>query len=392
MQARHRVSTPSSWHCRRPATQVEVNGAASSLLQTTDSQVTTTFSTEQLSNLPLNNGFDTVAEVVPGVVSTHGDSFSNTNGDNYSVNGQSGRYNNSQIDGQSNNDNGIGGPQVFFSNQDAIQEIQVISNNFSAQYGRNAGAIVNYITKSGTNSLHGSGFEYYQSQFLSSFENQQKSPAFGFCGPGQSPSSGCIAPSLARFAENRYGGTIGGPILKDKLFFFGSTFWDHVRVGASPRSTLPYLSPTPAGVQQLQSAFPGSPAISGPCQLWSLQRNSGQSGGESGSVGGLMSCAIAPSPMVLAWKQSPGPNGASVNVPFAGVQRSIPNLFNDEENLGRLDFQPTSRDHLFVRYFYQKQFETGEGGGENGRNRQRGLRQLLSTAHSVGADWTHTFS
>ena len=78
-------------------------------------------------------------KLVPGVVSTHGDGFSNTNGDNYSVNGQSGRYNNSEIDGQSNNDNTIGGPQVFFANQDAIQEIQVITNNFSAQYGRNAG-------------------------------------------------------------------------------------------------------------------------------------------------------------------------------------------------------------------------------------------------------------
>ena len=192
--------------------QVEVNGAASALLQTTDSQVTTTFSAEQIQNLPLNNGFDTITEVIPGVVSTHGDNFSNTNGDNYSVNGQSGRYNNSEIDGQSNNDNTIGGPQVFFSNQDAIQEIQVITNNFSAQYGRNAGAVVNYITKSGTNALHGSGFEFYQSQFLSSLENQQKSSAFGFCAPGQSPSSGCAAPALPRFVENRYGGTIGGPV------------------------------------------------------------------------------------------------------------------------------------------------------------------------------------
>jgi len=373
------------------STQVEVNGAASSLLQTTDSQVTTTFSTEQLSNLPLNNGFDTVAEVVPGVVSTHGDGFSNTNGDNYSVNGQSGRYNNSQIDGQANNDNGIGGPQVFFSNQDAIQEIQVISNNFSAQYGRNAGAIINYITKAGTNSFHGSGFEYYQSQFLSSFENQQKSTAFGFCGPGQSPSSGCIPPSLARFVENRYGGTIGGPILKDKLFFFGSTFWDHVRVGASPDSTLPYLSPTPAGLQQLQSAFPGSPSVTALSNYGPYSVTAGNP-----VVGPVPSAASCPGNSTFAGgtclETITGPNGAAVNVPFAGVQRSIPNIFNDEENLGRLDFQPTTRDHLFVRYFYQKQFETGEGGGENGEIANGDFVNVPSTAHSVGADWTHTFS
>jgi outer membrane receptor protein involved in Fe transport len=372
-------------------TRVEVEGAASALLQTTDSQVTTTFSAEQISNLPLNNGFDTVTEVVPGIVSTHGDNFSNTNGDNYSVNGQSGRYNNSEIDGQSNNDNGIGGPQVFFSNQDAIQEIQVISNNFSAQYGRNAGAIVNYITKSGSNSLHGSGFEFYQSQFLSSFENQQKSPAFGFCVPGQSPSSGCLAPSLARFAENRYGGTIGGPILKDKLFFFGSTFWDHVRVGASPLSTLPYLSPTPAGVQQLQSAFPGSPAIGALASYGPYSVTAGNP-----VVSPVPSAASCPSNSTFAngicLETITGTNGASVNVPFAGVQRSIPNLFNDEENLGRLDFQPTSRDHLFLRYFYQKQLETGEGGGENGQIANGDFVNVPSTAHSVGADWTHAFS
>ena len=154
------------------AEQVEVNGSAAALLETTDSQVTTTFDTETLQTIPLNNGFDTVAEVVPGVVSTggrtYGDNFSNNSGDNFSVNGQSGRYNNFEIDGQDNNDNSIGGPASFFGSQDAIQEIQVITNDYSAQYGRNAGAVVNYITKSGTNTFHGSGFEFYQGQFLNS--------------------------------------------------------------------------------------------------------------------------------------------------------------------------------------------------------------------------------
>ena len=172
--------------------QVEVNGSAASLLETTDSQVTTTFDTHTIQNIPLNNGFDTVAEVIPGVVSTggraYGDNFSNNNGDNFSVNGQSGRYNNFEIDGQANNDNSIGGPDAFFGSQDAIQEIQVITNDYSAQYGRNAGAVVNYVTKSGGNTFHGSGFEFYQGQFLSSLTDFEESPNFGFCAPGQSPS------------------------------------------------------------------------------------------------------------------------------------------------------------------------------------------------------------
>lgn len=247
------------------AERVEVNGSAATLLETSDSQVTTTFDTQAVQSLPLNNGFDTVAEVIPGVVSTggrtYGDNFSNNSGDNFSVNGQSGRYNNFEIDGQSNNDNSIGGPDAFFGSQDAIQEIQVITNDYSAQYGRNAGAVINYITKSGNNAFHGSGFEFYQGQFLSSLANFDKNPVFNFCAPGESPSTGCTPPQLPRFVENRYGGTLGGPIFKNKLFFFGSTYWDRVREGAAPSESLPGVTPDATGIQQLQTAFPATPVL-----------------------------------------------------------------------------------------------------------------------------------
>jgi hypothetical protein len=76
------------------ATLIEVNAAAAALLQTTDSQVTTTLDAQQISHLPFNNGFDTASELIPGVVSAHADSFSNSNGDEFSVNGQSSRFNN----------------------------------------------------------------------------------------------------------------------------------------------------------------------------------------------------------------------------------------------------------------------------------------------------------
>ena len=152
------------------AEQVVVNGSAATLLETTDSQVTTTFDAHTVETLPLNNGFDTVAEVIPGVVSTggryYGDNFSNDNGDNFSVNGQNGRYNNFEIDGQSNNDNSIGGPDAFFGNQDAIQEIQVITNDYSAEYGRNAGAVVNYITRSGGNNSTEAALSSTRASFL----------------------------------------------------------------------------------------------------------------------------------------------------------------------------------------------------------------------------------
>ena len=352
--------------------QVEVNASQAELLNPTESQVTTTFTSQTLESAPLNNGFDTVTEVIPGVVSTHMDSFSNTNGDNFSVNGQSGRFNNFEFDGQSNNDNTIGGPQIFFGNQDAIAEIEVISNDYGAEYGRNSGAVVNYITKSGTNHYHGSGFEYYQGQFLSSFENQEKSPLFGFCPSGTSPSTGCTAPVLPRSLENRFGGTAGGPILLDKLFFFGSTFWDRQRTGAAP-STDSALTPTPAGIQQLAAAFPNNPGVAaleayGPYAI---------PGGNPAPAGAVTNVTVT------------GPGGiAAADVPFAFVQRLVASPYNDNEQLGRLDWQPTGKDHLFLRYFYQNVLASAAAGDIAAG----GYVNSTDTVHTIGADWTHVFS
>jgi hypothetical protein len=367
--------------------QVEVNGSAASLLEASDSQVTTTFGTETMQNLPLNNGFDTVTELIPGVVSTGADNFSNANGDNYSVNGQSGRYNNFEIDGQSNNDNSIGGPQVFFGSQDAIQEIQVITNGYSAQYGRNAGAIENYITKSGTNAFHGSAFDLYQGQFLSSMTNNDKSPLFGYCPAGVSPASGCAAPVLPRFVENRYGGTVGGPILRNKLFFFFSTYWDKVRMGASPSASLPSLTPDATGLATIKSTFsadPGAATILG--------------------FGPYSIAQGAPKPIPVSAAECPGTytaagtclefvrdgTGASASVEVAGVQRTIASIFNDQEELARVDWQPTAKDHLFVRYYYQPMLYTGYAGATGIASGD--FVDVPSTTHSIGADWTHLFT
>jgi hypothetical protein len=355
--------------------QVEVNGSAASLLETSDSQVTTTFSTESVQNLPLNNGFDTITELIPGVVATGDDNFSNSNGDNYSVNGQSGRYNNFEIDGQSNNDNSIGGPQAFFGSQDAIQQIQVITNDFSAQYGRNAGAVENYITKSGTNSFHGTGFDLYQSQFLSSFPNQDKNPLFGYCPPGVSSTTGCTAPTLPRYVENRAGGTIGGPILKDKLFFFFSTFWDRVRQGASPSQSLPNLTPDPTGLATIQSTFTG---------------NTGAAAIAAFSPYSIKQGNPLPIPGTAQLETLTDGLGRSASVEVAGVQRTISSIFNDQEELARLDWQPTAKDHFFARYFYQPQLSTGVGGSYS--IAAGDFVDVPATTHSIGADWVHSFN
>src|SRR5208337_3726896 len=111
----------------KEAQTIEVEGSASELINTESAQVETTISTEQVESAPLAGAIDNLALASPGVVNVHAVANSNTNGENYSVNGQRGRSNNSEIDGQTNNDTSIGGPSFFFDNQDGIQEVQILT-------------------------------------------------------------------------------------------------------------------------------------------------------------------------------------------------------------------------------------------------------------------------
>jgi len=359
------------------ATTVQVSDEAAAILETQQAQVQSSFGTVELPTLPLNGLLDNVMEFIPGVVKAHDLSFSNSNGDDYSVNGQRSRSNNFEIDGQSNNDNSVGGSQFFFGNQDAIKEVQIISSNLNAQYGRNMGAIVNYVTKNGTNAFHGSGFEYYTGSFLSSLSNDQKSPLFGYCLPGQNASAvGCSVPVVPRTVDNRYGGTFGGPILKNKLWFFGGTNWERTRNGASPSSSGSTLTPTPAGLAELQAKFPNAPAVA----ALSLAGPYAVKAGNPIPVSGTQ-----------VIKTVVGPGGVSdTNVEFAAVQRFVVSEYNDEEELGRLDWQPSERDHLFARYMYQNQINTNNGTAASIAT--GAFYDVPAITHSIGADWTHSFN
>ena len=205
---------------------VTVTGSGEEALQTESSQVSGTIGTRKVEDLPSNGaggGIDTLALLVPGVTASRANG-SNTNGAALSVNGNRTRSNNFQIDGQDNNDLSVGGPALFVDFQDSVQEYQVITNNFSAQYGRNQGAVVNIVTKAGTNDYHGSAFLFHQDAYnLNSLDNIQKR-------------DGQLKPD--RNLYNVFGGTVGGPIwapnfgeddsaghhmfksLKNKAFFF----------------------------------------------------------------------------------------------------------------------------------------------------------------------------
>lgn len=344
-------------------------------LDTTNAQVSTTFGEVELEQLPLANSFDTVALLAPGTARTLQNTFSNSNGPGFSSNGQRGRANNFEVDGQSNNDNSVAGPGIFFGNQDALSGIQVITNQFGAQYGRNMGSVVNYQTKNGTNSFHGSAFEFFTGSFLSSLSQQYKSPVFGFCPPGVSPSTGCSPVSNPKLVDNRWGATLGGPVLRDKLWFFGSGYWEHENTGVIPSTSGSQLTPTPAGIAQLAAAFPGSPAAS-------VLKNYGPYSVAAGNP--------HPNSSQTSFQNVTTPGGAVIAIPVAPVVRTIPTPYRDREYLGRMDWQPTQKDHLFARFFYQATLFSGGGSPTNVA--QGAFYDVPDTNYLVGGNWTHTFS
>lgn len=350
---------------------VTVEGTAP-LLQTESSQISNTFSSEKVSSLPVGNTFDSLSLFLPGVVTAGDASFSNNNGAELSVNGQRARSNNFEIDGQSNNDNSIAGPMVFFGNQDAIAEVQVITN-FDAEYGRNMGAVVNYVTKNGTNQFHGTAYEFWTGNHFDSLENEEKSPLLGFCSPGEdATATGCTPPVVPQFVDNRFGGSLGGPIVRDRVWFFGSGNFERQRTGGLPSSTAPGVVPTANGMQTLENAFPNSPGVAllaavGPTSV------------------------TAGNPTFTNLTTIPVTDGATTaQVEFGNITRFIPAPFNDYEATGRVDFKITDKDNFFVRYLFQKQINDGVNFG-NGIS-VGDWQTVPGKNQQVGLDWTRMMS
>ena len=304
-----------------------------------------------------------------------------------SVNGLRARANNFQIDGQSNNDNSIAGPSIFFGNQDAISEMQVVTN-YDAEFGRNTGAVINYVTKSGTNQFHGTAYEFWQGSTFDSLENNEKNPLLGFCSPGQSASSGCIPAESPRIRRQSVRGTVGGPIKKDRIWFFGSSNIERQRFEGSPASTVGGLVPTPNGDAQLAAAFPNSP-------INLVESTIGPNAVKSGNPtftqvkNVLVTDQIDPNISDPVWSAfscaTAGSNGC-VPIELGALTRFVPGPFNDYEATGRLDFKLSEKDNFFGRYVYQKTFN---GGVNFGNGIQVGDWQSIpGLSQQIGLDWT----
>ncbi len=363
---------------------VQVEGSASELINTESAQGESVLDAVQLATVPVAGALDNVTLMVPGVVQQHQAYSENTNGITFSVNGERGRANNSEIDGQSNNDDSIGGPSFFFSNQDALQEMQVVTTDMGAQYGRNFGSVVNYISKSGTNSFHGTAFENYLGSFLSSLTPAQKAPQYGFCPGGSNAAyaaaTGCALAKVPRFVENIWGGTLGGPVLKNKLWLFGSTYWVHEHQSGAEDTSGEATFPDAAGLTALQAAFPNNPGVA------ALVTN-GPYSIPSGNPQAVESTSSPAIPVQVT-------DGNTVaTITTAPVERALTEHVLDQEELGRLDYQMDPKDRFYLRYDYQNNpwvpawYLYSASGIAAG-----GISQVYGISHQVGGDWTHTFT
>jgi len=186
-------------------TMVDV-AAEGQIVETTRTSVASTINDRAIQNLPVNGrNFLDFATLTPGVVREP------TRSGDLTVGGQKGTLNSLQVDGADNNNTFFGQsfgrtgtrPPYQFS-EESVQEFQINQNGFSAEFGRAGGAVINVVTKSGTNNWHGSAFEYFRDESLNS----------------NTPILTARGAKRPKSQINQFGGTVGGPIKKNRAFFF----------------------------------------------------------------------------------------------------------------------------------------------------------------------------
>ncbi len=213
------------------AQTIEVQ-AQTPLLQADNATVSSTVTAKAVQDLPLNGrNFVQLVQLVPGANEGPGNGLTSggrpddrrsTSG--FSVNGQDDTLNNYVIDGIDDNERIIGTIGVK-PNVEGIQEITVQTNSYSAEAGRTAGGVVNIVTKTGTNSLHGSVYEYFRNDIFDARNVLSNPPT---------PKS--------ELRQNQFGASIGGPIIKDRTFFFGDYEGLRQVSGTTYSSTVPTLA------------------------------------------------------------------------------------------------------------------------------------------------------
>jgi hypothetical protein len=297
---------------------VEVSGETP-IIDTSTQQLQNTYQEKQLLDLPTtglgvsNNGANLGVLNLSLLDAGVGSSGGLGAGTGPSIGGQRPRNNNFTVEGIDNNDKGVTGPLIYVP-QDAVANFSVLQNQFNSEFGHSTGGQFSITVLSGTNGFHGRAYEYFQNRNLNAIDQSLANQ-----GVFKNP----------RYDSNRFGGQIGGPIFKNKLFFFANFEYNPLGQSASPGS--PLYAPTANGYAQLL-AVPGVSAAN----INALK----QFVSAPGSCAGQTGC-----PSIVV-------GGAPIEV--GTFQLVAPNYINYRALTTSMDYNISSKDQLRGRYLYNK--------------------------------------
>jgi hypothetical protein len=305
---------------------IEVSAAAVSI-DTSTASVGTAFQSTSLTDLPIASGGSGVINLAllnAGV----GTSGAIGLGTGPSVGGQRPRNNNFTIEGIDNNSGSVTGPLVSLPN-DAVAEFSVQQNQISPEFGHSSGGQFNQVVKSGTNGFHGTAYEYLQNRNLNAADNLSMVNG---------------DPLHPRFDDNRFGGSLGGPIKKNKLFFYG--LYEYHPVGNSSSAGQLY-APTANGWNTIQGFANAGINQTNLTQL-KTYLGTAASAASAASVGGY--------PLV-------GPGNASLGKQVAATAKPVeigllgissPAFSNAESGVGSIDYNISNSDSLRGRFILNR--------------------------------------
>jgi hypothetical protein len=329
-----RVTADFSMTIGESSASVEIVASAQvEVLNTVSGEVAHVIDKEQVENLALNGrNYMELLTLIPGTVITSPDSFSvmtTLSATNQTVNGHRTNTNNMTVDGLGNLDNGSNGSLINNISPDFMQEVKIQTSNFSAEYGRSAGAAFGLMTKNGTNAFHGGAFEYFRNDQLD---------ARNFFATDRTP---------LRF--NDFGYSLGGPIKKNKVFFFIGEEWKRLRQQSAPsRQTLPTTD-------QLNGIFTGRtiyyPGTKTPFPNSVIPANMITADGKA-----IANVYRNMMPLASSFTNTAVSNNATFE---------NPNPLNYREDLGRVDWHINDKHTAFGRWvddFNSIYLATGPGG------------------------------
>ena len=359
------------------STTVEVTTGAQAI-ETEDANLTANFNSRQIEMLPnAGNDLSAVALTAPGVVmNTSGGAM--FGGGNFEVNGLPATSNLFTLDGSNDNDpyfnvNNSGATNLTLGLND-VSESTVVSNGYSGSYGGLAGANINYVTKSGTNSFHGNAIWWWNGDILDS-NNYFRNQANALAGSDVAPRPFVNA--------NQYAGSFGGPIKKDKAFFF----FDVEGLNLAIPSPQTLFVPTPG----FQSAVLGNLTTLGlgasvPLYqtMFGLYNRVSQAGGKQLSGGG---CSDVTTVNGLAF--------GAANPCAVQVQAALQAHTDDRLYVGKVDYNITNNDKLFVRvekeHGLQATYTDGIDPAFNGISDQPSWQSQVGETHTFGTDKVNDF-